>query len=140
VAAEKQVVIISDEVYAGMVFEGEHFYSLASLSKNVPILTVGGIAKRFLVPGWRLGWILVHDPVEAFKTEIRPGLVKMTQHILGANSLVQAALPTILKDTPAKFFAGVMRQLKVSPCFLPFQVLSLLRPSHLTTGQLHCSI
>jgi Aminotransferase class I and II len=28
---------------------------------RVPILAVGGLAKRFLVPGWRLGWILIHD-------------------------------------------------------------------------------
>lgn len=82
-------------------------------SPQVPILTVGGLGKRFLVPGWRLGWILIHDPVDAFQAEIRGGLVKMTQHILGANSVVQAAVPTILCQTPPIFFENVMCQLEV---------------------------
>lgn len=96
---------------------------------QVPILTVGGLAKRYLVPGWRLGWILVHDPVSAFTTEIRPGLIKMTQHILGANSITQAAVPAILQETPTTFFSGVMEQLEVSQgagCVLgPFPLLNL---------------
>ena len=50
-----------------MVFEGEIFYSLASLSTSVPILTCGGLAKRFLVPGWRVGWVIVHHPKGVMK-------------------------------------------------------------------------
>jgi tyrosine aminotransferase len=44
-----------------MVFEPNQFYAMASLTSTVPILSVGGLAKRYLVPGWRLGWILIHD-------------------------------------------------------------------------------
>jgi len=44
-----------------MVFSGQKFTPIASLSKEVPVLAVGGTAKRYLVPGWRLGWILIHD-------------------------------------------------------------------------------
>lgn len=78
------------------------------------MLTCGGLAKRFLVPGWRLGWVLVHDPVGAFQSEVRDGLVKLSQHILGANSLVQAAVPDILTKTPRSFFDDVLSHLKVS--------------------------
>lgn len=53
------------------VFHGQVFYSVASLSKKVPILSCGGIAKKFVVPGWRLGWILVHDRNDVFKAEVR---------------------------------------------------------------------
>ena len=49
------------EIYADMVFQTETFYSMASISSTVPILTCGGLAKRFLVPGWRVGWIFVYD-------------------------------------------------------------------------------
>lgn len=43
------------------VFSDSKFEPLATLSSNVPILSCGGLAKRWLVPGWRLGWI---DPFE----------------------------------------------------------------------------
>ncbi len=34
---------------------------MAGLTDSVPVLCVGGIAKEFLVPGWRVGWIIVYD-------------------------------------------------------------------------------
>ena len=44
-----------------MIFGGEKFFPIASLAHNVPVLTLGGLSKRWLVPGWRLGWILISD-------------------------------------------------------------------------------
>lgn len=44
---------------------------MASLSSSVPILSCGGLAKRWLVPGWRMGWILIHDRNEIFGSEVR---------------------------------------------------------------------
>ena len=51
-------------------FQGQEYVSPATLSKNVPILACGGIGKKFMVPGWRLGWILIHDRNGAFKDEV----------------------------------------------------------------------
>ena len=70
VARRYKLPIISDETYAEMVFTGQRFYSVASVTTDVPTLVCGGVSKRFLVPGWRLGWILIHDPIEAFKNEV----------------------------------------------------------------------
>ena len=42
---------------------------MAAASENVPVLTVGGTAKKFMVPGWRMGWILIHDRNDALKKE-----------------------------------------------------------------------
>jgi len=64
---------------------------------------VGGLAKLYLVPGWRLGWILLHDPVGAL-VNIHDGLVRLAQLNMGACSLVQCALPRILATTQKKFF------------------------------------
>lgn len=44
--------------------------SLASLSSDVPVLSCGGLAKRWLVPGWRMGWILIHDRNEIFGSQV----------------------------------------------------------------------
>lgn len=97
VAEEHYLPIISDEIYAGMTFGETQFYPIASLTETVPVLSIGGIAKRFLVPGWRVGWICVHDRNNIFTSNRIPeALAALSTLILGPNSLVQSILPNIL--------------------------------------------
>ncbi|XP_059146218.1 LOW QUALITY PROTEIN: tyrosine aminotransferase-like [Physella acuta] len=103
-----RIPIIADEIYEHFVFNGQSYHSVASLSKNVPVLSCSGLTKRFLVPGWRMGWIVIHDRHDAFE-HVRKGLVKLSQRILGPNTLVQAALPEILKNTPKSFFEETLQ-------------------------------
>ncbi|KAI9091884.1 pyridoxal phosphate-dependent transferase [Phlyctochytrium arcticum] len=110
VAEKHRLPIISDEIYADMGFKGHEFIPLASLTKTVPILTTGGLAKKFLVPGWRIGWILIHDRNNGF-AQVRKGLNSLTQLILGPTSIIQAAIPEILK-TPSSFLEKTMAQLE----------------------------
>jgi len=112
VAEKFKVPIIADEIYADMVFSGQKFYSTASLSKTVPVLECGGLAKQFLVPGWRMGWVAVHDRQGVFGEKVRRGLLSLSQRILGPCTLVQAALPSILKNTPKSFFKETMEKLE----------------------------
>ncbi|XP_071038569.1 tyrosine aminotransferase isoform X2 [Parasteatoda tepidariorum] len=104
VAARRCVPIIADEIYEDFVFRGQVFYPIASLSTDVPILSCGGLTKKFLVPGWRMGWILIHDRQNIFGKEVRRGLQALSQRIIGSNTIVQGALPAILRDTPETFF------------------------------------
>jgi len=125
VADKYKVPIIADEIYGNMTFPGSQFTPIASLTTTVPVLAVGGIAKEFLVPGWRVGWVLVHDRQGLFE-EVRSGLFRMSQLILGANSLIQSALPALL--TPAEgsadhaalqaFKADTMHQLYGNACIV----------------------
>ena len=80
------------------------YVPIASLTTTVPVLSCGGLTKRFLVPGWRMGWIVIYDRNNVFDHEVRKGLMCMSQRIIGSNTLVQGALPTILKSTPKSFF------------------------------------
>lgn len=84
---------------------------MATLTSTVPILSVGGLAKKWLVPGWRVGWILIHDRNGVF-AQINEGLHQLAQIILGPNSLIQAALPDILEKTPASFYQETIKQLE----------------------------
>lgn len=111
IAERHFVPIIADEIYEHFVFPGNEYHSFSSLSKNVPILSCGGTTKRFLVPGWRLGWIIVNDRHGALG-EVRQGLLNLSARILGPNSLVQGALPAILKNTPQKFFDELVETLQ----------------------------
>ena len=63
-AEQLRLPIIADEVYGGIAFEGAEYLPLASLPGPVPVLTVSSISKKYLVPGWRLGWIVLKDPAQ----------------------------------------------------------------------------
>ncbi|CAF1007375.1 unnamed protein product [Rotaria sp. Silwood1] len=104
--------IIADEIYADMVFSNDTFHFLGLLSENVPILSCGGLAKRFICPGWRVGWIVIHDRHNLFKDTIQPGLIDLSSRILGPNSVTQAALPHILSETPDSYFDDILNQLQ----------------------------
>ncbi|KAM8775618.1 tyrosine aminotransferase [Rhynchonycteris naso] len=130
VAARHYVPILADEIYRDMVFSDSKFVPLATLSSNVPILSCGGLAKRWLVPGWRLGWILIHDQNDIFGNEIRDGLVKLSQRILGPCTIVQGALKGILNSTPQEFYQNTMSFLKSSAdlCYGALAAIPGLRP------------
>ncbi|KAG8198904.1 hypothetical protein JTE90_015116 [Oedothorax gibbosus] len=104
IANRNCVPIIADEIYEDFVFRGEEFHPIATLSTHVPILSCGGLTKKFLVPGWRMGWILIHDRQGIFGKEMRDGLQALSQRIIGSNTIIQGALPSILRDTPETFF------------------------------------
>lgn len=125
IAEKHHVPIIADEIYEHFVFPGNTYHSVSSLSKHVPVLSCGGLTKRFLVPGWRLGWIIVHDRHNAFQ-QVRVGLNNLASRILGANSLVQGAIPAILKNTPQKFYDDLVMTLQ-NHAEVAFEMLSKIK-------------
>ncbi len=56
VAGEYDIPILADEIYDELVYEKKHT-SMASLTKDVPIVSMNGLSKNFIAPGWRVGWI-----------------------------------------------------------------------------------
>jgi len=103
IASRHKLPIIADEIYAHFVFSGEEYYSVASQSADVPVLSCGGLTKRFLVPGWRMGWVTIHDRNNVFAKEVRAGLQALSTRILGPNTIIQGAVPSILKNTTQKY-------------------------------------
>jgi tyrosine aminotransferase len=103
IAERRRVPIIADEIYGDMTYDGAVFYPMATLEPKVPLISCDGIAKRYLVPGWRLGWITLHDRHGAL-VNIRHGLRNLAQKIVGPCALVQGALPEILTCTTSAFF------------------------------------
>jgi tyrosine aminotransferase len=58
------IPIIADEVYGDLTFGSDNeFHSLADVAQEfeVPVIVASGIGKQYLVPGWRLGWLVFHD-------------------------------------------------------------------------------
>lgn len=125
VARRHRLPIIADEVYADMVFSDTKFYSVASLSDEIPVLTCGGLAKRFLCPGWRMGWILMQSRTGAFHEEIRRGLFNLSTRILGPCTLIQASVPAIFENTQPEFYSHAMEVFEQN-AKLAFKTLSLI--------------
>ncbi|KAM3964772.1 tyrosine aminotransferase-like [Aphomia sociella] len=108
ITRKHHIPIIADEIYENFVIFGNKFTSIAAVSEHVPILVCSGLTKRFLVPGWRMGWLVIHDRNNIFNKEIRRGLRNLSGRLLGPNKLIQQALPTILKTVPQSFFESMM--------------------------------
>lgn len=58
IAVEKKILIISDDIYEKLVYDGFEFTSIASLGKEVKDLTivVNGVSKAYAMTGWRIGY------------------------------------------------------------------------------------
>lgn len=132
IAERHKLPIIADEVYEFFTFPGVDFYSAASLSKNVPILTCSGLTKRFLMPGIRMGWLIISDRGNKLE-EVRLGFANIAGRNFGPNSTVQVALPKILKCVPKSFFDEVSSRVgvnKVSNCDESHNTLTLYENSN----------
>ena len=58
--------MIADEVYDHLTFGSNPFVPMGVFGNIVPVITVGSISKRWIVPGWRLGWLVINDPCGVF--------------------------------------------------------------------------
>ena len=57
VVRERELLVISDEIYSELTYGGEHV-SFASLPGMWPYtLTINGFSKSFAMTGWRVGYI-----------------------------------------------------------------------------------
>jgi alanine-synthesizing transaminase len=55
-ALEHNLVIFADEIYDKLLFDGKKHISIASLNKDISVITFGGLSKNYFVPGFRIGW------------------------------------------------------------------------------------
>jgi len=58
VAVEKDLVIVSDEIYEKLLYNGLEHFSIAQLSEEVKkrTIVVNGVAKSHSMTGWRIGY------------------------------------------------------------------------------------
>jgi alanine-synthesizing transaminase len=56
IAAKHRLLLMSDEIYDGILYDGAQFTPLATLSGDAPCLSFGGLSKVHRACGWRVGW------------------------------------------------------------------------------------
>lgn len=85
VMAHPQMMVLSDEIYEYIVFDGE-MHSIGALpGMRERTITVNGFSKSFAMTGWRLGYTAAVEPLTKAMARIQSTLTT------GANQFVQRA-------------------------------------------------
>lgn len=58
IADQHGVPMIADEIYQDVAFDGP-VAPIGSLDPDAPVISLSGLSKGYLVPGWRTGWVAV---------------------------------------------------------------------------------
>lgn len=99
-AGRHKLLLIADEVYGDLTFGRHTFFPLAKVAaqhgSHVPIITTSGLSKQFLVPGWRLGWVVFHDNRWGSLGNILAGAQRLAKLQHGISHVMQSAIPTLL--------------------------------------------
>lgn len=108
IAGEYNVPIISDEIYDDITFDGKQI-ATATIAKDVPVITFNGFSKVYLVPGWRMGYIMFHHSGELDR--IQDAFLRIARSRLCANSVCQRACISALKG-PQDHIKEINRKLR----------------------------
>ncbi|KAL9243801.1 hypothetical protein vseg_017643 [Gypsophila vaccaria] len=107
------ILVIADEVYDHLVFGSKPFIPMGVFASVVPLLTLGSISKRWIVPGWRFGWLVANDTQGIL---LKSGLLESVKSSLNVSSdpvtFLQGAIPQILEKTTEEFFSKIVNVLR----------------------------
>ncbi len=109
-ARRHNLVIIADEIYDKLMLDGDEHVSIATLAPDVPVVTLNGLSKAYLVPGWRVGWGIVSGDAAVVKPYLE-GIHKLLRARLSASHAAQYAVRPAL-ERPQDHLAGVLRRLR----------------------------
>jgi alanine-synthesizing transaminase len=109
VAAENDLLVLSDEIYDQITYSQE-FFSTAHLAKDVPVVGFNGFSKAYQMTGWRLGYMYFkgqHGELDQLRTAVE----KQCRIRLCANTPVQKAGAAAL-DGPQDHIKDVVEKLR----------------------------
>ncbi|EJL85416.1 aspartate/tyrosine/aromatic aminotransferase [Polaromonas sp. CF318] len=95
IAREHGLVILADEVYDKVLYDGARHTAIASLSTDVLTLTFNSLSKSYRSCGYRAGWLVVSGPKKQAQDYIE-GLNMLANMKLCSNVPGQWAIQTAL--------------------------------------------
>ena len=95
VAREHKLVVLSDEIYDKVLYDGTEHVSTAALADDLVMLTFGGLSKNYRIAGFRIGWLFISGAKQAARQYIE-GLNILASMRLCANVPCQHAVQTAL--------------------------------------------
>ena len=95
IAREHRLVVLSDEIYDKVLYDGTEHISTASLADDLIMLTFGGLSKNYRIAGFRVGWLFISGAKNLARHYIE-GLNVLASMRLCANVPCQHAVQTAL--------------------------------------------
>ncbi|MEE2000535.1 pyridoxal phosphate-dependent aminotransferase [Alkalimonas sp. MEB108] len=95
IARQHQLVVLSDEIYDKILYDGTEHTSTASLCDDLLLLTFGGLSKNYRIAGFRVGWLFISGAKRQAQHYV-DGLRILASMRLCANVPCQHAVQTAL--------------------------------------------
>ena len=91
VANRHNILMVADDIYNGMVYDGAEFFPLAKATgMKERTLTIGSFSKTYAMDGWRIGYLIA-------PRELISHAMKLHQHVVSCpNTFVQAGAQVAL--------------------------------------------
>ena len=105
IADEHNVPMIADEIYQDVAFDGP-IAPIGALDPDAPVISLSGLSKGYLVPGWRTGWLAVGGG-DRLK-DVLAAITKLAEGRLCSTMPMQRAIVAALDGRPLAS-AGVPR-------------------------------
>lgn len=99
IAARHRLLLLSDEIYDEILYDGTSFQPLAAVAGDLPCVSFGGLSKVHRACGYRVGWMsLSGDPARS--ADYRDALQLLAALRLCANVTAQWAVRPALQSAP----------------------------------------
>lgn len=99
IAKEFKLMLISDEIYLNITYNGARAYSLAEVIEDVPGISMKGISKEFPWPGARCGWMEYYNRDKDKEFNKFCAVLDNAKMIeVCSTTLPQLAIPRIMSD------------------------------------------
>jgi len=95
VAREHKLIVLSDEIYDKILYDGAKHVPIASLADDLLFLTFNGLSKNYRAAGYRSGWMILSG-AKHLATDFIEGLNILSSMRLCANVPAQWAVQTAL--------------------------------------------
>ncbi len=94
VCLEHEILILSDEIYEKLIYDGAEHVSIASISEELKknTIVVNGVSKAYAMTGWRLGYMAGSAEIVSKASEIQSHTTSCV------NSITQKACVTALNE------------------------------------------
>ena len=82
-AKKHDLLIISDEIYEKLIYDGNEHVSIASLSDDAynRTIVINGLSKAFAMTGWRLGFVAANKEITKLMVSIQSHMTSNTNSI-----------------------------------------------------------
>ncbi len=95
IAREHKLLLLSDEIYEKILYDGVSHSSIGALCDDVPIITFNGLAKTYRAAGLRMGWMVLSGRTSMME-DLSRGLDMLASMRLCANVPAQYAIQQAL--------------------------------------------